>query len=103
MTSSFNELVYDVKRFVLHFQVIINTWPLQVYASALVCSPTGSTVRQLYQRDYPQWMIAVFGVETDWTNCLQVLLHGQEIDFNSLVFSEDSSTLFTADSYSIKG
>jgi WD40 repeat protein len=48
-------------------------------------------------------MIAVFGVEKDWTNCLQVLLHGREIDFNSLVFSEDSSTLFTADSYSIKG
>ncbi|RBR08934.1 uncharacterized protein FIESC28_10114 [Fusarium coffeatum] len=43
------ELLLDARRFVLYYKIPIEVDPLQVYASALVFSPTGSLVRQLLE------------------------------------------------------
>lgn len=39
--------------------------PLQVYASALIFTPSGSLVRQLFQDDAPIW-VSVAPIEQDW-------------------------------------
>ena len=45
------QLIQDVRRFVMYHKQAIESYPLQTYASALLFSPTGSLVRQLFQHE----------------------------------------------------
>lgn len=70
--------------------------PLQVYSSALIFSPTDSTIRRLFiQRELAKWIVTKPIVGKGWSPCLQTL-EGHEGEINSLAFSADGSTLASA-------
>ncbi|KAG5784551.1 hypothetical protein H9Q73_001841 [Fusarium xylarioides] len=83
------ELLRDTRRFILSHKQAIEIAPLQVYASALVFSPTRSLVRELFGKEEPNWITLKPRVESDWNAYLQTLKgHGDQVI--SVAFSVDS-------------
>ncbi|KAK3313601.1 hypothetical protein B0H66DRAFT_483850 [Apodospora peruviana] len=80
----------DIRRVILSSRSIIDIAPLQVYASALVFSPTRSITRDLFKQEEPKWITSGPIVEGNWNACLQTLEgHGSSV--NSVAFSPDSN------------
>ncbi|KAF1830511.1 HET-domain-containing protein, partial [Decorospora gaudefroyi] len=48
------QLIQDARRFIMYHKGAIEGYPLQTYASALLFSPTGSLIRQLFQHEEPE-------------------------------------------------
>ncbi|KAF6515295.1 hypothetical protein HZS61_005201 [Fusarium oxysporum f. sp. conglutinans] len=86
------ELLRDARRFILSHKRTIEIAPLQVYASALVFSPTRSLIRELFQNEEPNWITLKPRVESDWNACLQTL-EGHCDSVNSVAFSADGQRL----------
>ncbi|KAH7247440.1 uncharacterized protein BKA55DRAFT_66651 [Fusarium redolens] len=86
------ELLQDARRFILSHKRPIEIAPLQVYASALVFSPTRSLVRQVFLEEEPDWIISKPIMEADWNACIQTL-KGHDAWVNSVVFSADGQRL----------
>ena len=82
------DVVKDARRFLLSRRGGIEVAPLQVYASALIFSPTNSLVRRLFSREEPSWIELKPKVEDDWNACLQTL-EGHTGSVSSVVFSAD--------------
>ncbi|PTB73106.1 WD40 repeat-like protein [Trichoderma longibrachiatum ATCC 18648] len=78
----------DAHRFILYNRRGVELAPLQVYSSALLCSPTQSIVRKAFQRDFPTWIQNRPAVEDSWSPCLQTL-EGHTDTVNSINFSAD--------------
>lgn len=78
----------DAHRFVLYNRRPIEIAPLQVYSSALVCSPTQSLVRKTFHREIPSWIQNRPAVEDNWSPCLQTL-EGHASTVESVAFSTD--------------
>src|SRR6266480_1903317 len=89
------DLVRDARRFILSHKGIIEMAPLQVYASALVFSPTRSVVRKYFQAEEPDWITTKPAMEADWNACLQTL-EGHSRSVRSVVFSSDGQRLASA-------
>ncbi|RKK75498.1 Vegetative incompatibility protein HET-E-1 [Fusarium oxysporum] len=86
------ELLRDARRFILSHKRAIEIAPLQVYASALVFSPTRSLIRELFKEEEPNWITLKPSVESDWNACLQTLEgHGDWV--SSVAFSADGQRL----------
>ncbi|KAG7424474.1 Vegetative incompatibility protein HET-E-1 [Fusarium oxysporum f. sp. raphani] len=86
------ELLRDARRFILSHKRAIEIAPLQVYASALVFSPTRSLIRELFEKEEPNWITLKPSVESDWNACLQTLEgHGNWV--SSVAFSADGQRL----------
>ncbi|KAL6406189.1 hypothetical protein AUP68_10357 [Ilyonectria robusta] len=86
------ELLRDARRFILSHKRAIEIAPLQVYASALVFSPTRSLIRELFEKEEPNWITLKPSVESDWNACLQTLEgHGDSV--RSVAFSADGQRL----------
>ncbi|KAM6516800.1 hypothetical protein FSOLCH5_007742 [Fusarium solani] len=86
------ELLRDARRFILSHKRAIEIAPLQVYASALVFSPTRSLIRELFEKEEPNWITLKPSVESDWNACLQTLDgHGRSV--LSVAFSADGQRL----------
>ncbi|KAF9775894.1 hypothetical protein IL306_005972, partial [Fusarium sp. DS 682] len=62
--------------------------PLQVYASALVFSPIRSLIRELFEKEEPNWITLKPSVESDWNACLQTF-EGHDDSVTSVAFSAD--------------
>ncbi|KKF93679.1 Vegetative incompatibility protein HET-E-1 [Ceratocystis platani] len=90
--KSLQEVVKDAHRFLLSHGGIIEIAPLQVYASALIFSPTKSLIRQLFSREEPDWINLKPMVETNWNACLQTF-EGHCDGVTSVVFSKDEQRL----------
>ncbi|RKK76434.1 Vegetative incompatibility protein HET-E-1 [Fusarium oxysporum] len=86
------ELLRDARRFILSHKRAIEIAPLQVYASALVFSPTRSLIRELFQKEEPNWITLKPSVESDWNACVQTL-KGHSSSVNSVAFSADGQRL----------
>ncbi|EGU74133.1 hypothetical protein FOXB_15357, partial [Fusarium oxysporum f. sp. conglutinans Fo5176] len=86
------ELLQDARRFILTHKRAIEIAPLQVYASALVFSPTRSLVRGLFKKEEPNWIMLKPSVESDWNACLQTL-QGHDASVFSVAFSADGQRL----------
>lgn len=85
-------------------QTII-AYPLQVYASALVFSPTRSIVRKLYKQDEPNWITMKPQVNENWDACLQSLEVQEPLTFSSawfVVWSRDGKRLAVGMDRSVK-
>ncbi|KAG7403030.1 Vegetative incompatibility protein HET-E-1 [Fusarium oxysporum f. sp. rapae] len=82
----------DAKRFVLNFRWIIDTAPLQLYASAIVFAPKQSIMRQTFERYLPRWISPLPNVESDWNAVLQTL-EGHKHSVSSVVFSNDGKLI----------
>ena len=73
----------------------IESSPLQVYASALLFSPTKSLVRRLFQHEEPEWIAIKPAMGDKWSPCLQTL-EGHSHVVRSVAFSHDSARLALA-------
>ena len=91
MTTSLVELVHDAYRFIMYHKATIESSPLQVYGSALLCSPTGSRIRETYRHENPDWITITPAMNETWNRCLQTF----EFAFSpiSIVFSLDSNQI----------
>jgi hypothetical protein len=88
-------LLRDARLFILSHRRAIEIAPLQVYASALVFSPTRSLIRELFEKEVPNWITLKPSVKTDWNVCLQTLKVGRMIAH--LLFDPMTSSRFSTD------
>lgn len=51
-----SEFLHDARRFVLKFRQIVESAPLQLYASGLVFAPRKSKIRDVFSRELPKWI-----------------------------------------------
>ncbi|KAG9258753.1 WD40-repeat-containing domain protein [Emericellopsis atlantica] len=86
------ELVQDARRFVLSHNGEIEMAPLQLYASALVFSPTKSLVRNHFNHDMPNWVTSLSPMQPDWDACEQTL-EGHSGSVLSVAFSADGTRI----------
>jgi WD40 repeat protein len=73
----------------------IENYPLQVYASALLFSPTRSLIRGLFKREEPDWITIKPAMDDKWSLCLQTL-EGHSGSVYSVAFSHDSALVASA-------
>ncbi|KAK0650005.1 WD40-repeat-containing domain protein [Cercophora newfieldiana] len=88
IASQLPSLVYDMRRFVLYCRWVVENYPLQVYASALVFSPARCITRDLFRQEERKWITTAPVVEDDWNACLHTMEHSEAV--NSVAFSPDS-------------
>ncbi|KXH46863.1 hypothetical protein CNYM01_00709 [Colletotrichum nymphaeae SA-01] len=93
--AKLRELSRDTFQFILRHRATIEVAPLQVYASALVFSPTGSVVRRLFQDHEPTWIAAMVPGDATWSACMQTL-DGHRGRIRSLACSKDGLWLASA-------
>ncbi|KAK4154419.1 hypothetical protein C8A00DRAFT_32767 [Chaetomidium leptoderma] len=93
--SQLANLVRDGYRFVQNYKWAIENSPLQVYAAALIFSPTRSIIRNCFQNDEPKWVVKSPAVEDDWSVCLQTL-EGHSEAVSSVAWSPDAARLASA-------
>nr|AAL37301.1 beta transducin-like protein HET-D2Y [Podospora anserina] len=89
ITSQLLSLVTDMHRFVIYWRWVVENYPLQVYASALVFSPARSITRGLFTQEERKWITSRPIVEDNWNACRQTL-EGHSGSVNSVTFSPDS-------------
>ncbi|RYC80662.1 Vegetative incompatibility protein HET-E-1 [Fusarium oxysporum f. sp. narcissi] len=82
----------DAKRFVLNYRWIIDTAPLQLYASALVFAPKQSIMRQTFERFLPRWISLLPNVDSNWNAVLQTLESHTDL-VSSVVFSNNGKLI----------
>jgi WD40 repeat protein len=73
----------------------IEGYPLQTYASALLFSPAGSLIRQLFQHEEPETISIRPALSDGWSACLQTL-EGHSSYVYSVALSHDSARLASA-------
>jgi WD40 repeat protein len=88
-------LVQDARRFIMYHKGAIKGYPLQTYASALLFSPSGSLIRQLFQHEEPKGFSIRPGTSDSWSACLQTL-EGHSGGVSSVAFSHNSAQLASA-------
>src|SRR5271168_3410815 len=85
-------MMRDANRFILYNRHVIERAPLQVYASALIFSPTVSIIRKIFQEEEPSWIKICPKVADNWSLCLQTL-EGHTRSVSSVAFSHDGRWL----------
>ncbi|KAH6625330.1 HET-R [Boeremia exigua] len=93
--SELTKLAQDASRLVMYHKGVIESYPLQTYASALLFSPTGSVTRRLFQHEEPKGVTVKPAMSDGWSACLQTL-EGHSDGVTSVAFSHDSSKLASA-------
>jgi WD40 repeat protein len=79
----------------MYHKGVIESSPLQTYASALLFCPTESLIRRLYRHEEPAWVTIKPDIGDSWSACLQTL-EGHSSSVNSVAFSHDSTKLASA-------
>ncbi|KAI2637203.1 quinon protein alcohol dehydrogenase-like superfamily [Hypomontagnella submonticulosa] len=94
--SRLTHLVVDAKRFIEHHQTLIEKSPLQVYTAALIFSPRGSIIKNLFQGEEQKWF-TTNGASEFWNTHLQGTCDISTSDSTqSIAFSRDSSLVALA-------
>lgn len=93
----FLPLVRDSHRFILSARGVVERYPLQIYASALVFAPTGSLTRNAFKHEEPDWLAKKPLVDPDWSQCIQTL-YGHFAHVTSVACSP-SGTLIASGSW----
>jgi WD40 repeat protein len=91
------QLVQDARRFIMYHKGAIEGYPLQTYVAALLFSPTGSLIRQLFRHEEPEIISIRPALNERWSACLQTL-EGHSGLVRSVAFSHDSARLASASS-----
>ena len=89
------QLVQDAQRFIMYHRGAIESYPLQTYASALLFSPLGSLIGQLFQHEEPKGITIWPAMSDGWSACLQTLEDHSD-GVTSVVFSHDTAQLASA-------
>ncbi|OAL42607.1 HET-domain-containing protein [Pyrenochaeta sp. DS3sAY3a] len=87
--------VQDAQRFIMYHKGVIESYPLQIYASALLFSPTKSLMRRFFQHEEPKGITIMPSMSDSWSACLQTL-EGHSDWVRSVAFSHDSARLALA-------
>ncbi|RAL07840.1 WD40 repeat-like protein [Aspergillus homomorphus CBS 101889] len=87
--------VQDAYRFIIHNRVMIESYPLQTYVSAIFFCPQESITRHQFGLKVLEWISGKNVVEERWSACLQTL-EGHNDSVRSIVFSHDSKILASA-------
>jgi WD40 repeat protein len=82
----------DANRFTLYYQGIIEIAPLQIYSAAIEFSPMQSKIKNLFQKERPNWITSSPTVEEHWSPCLQTL-EAHKGSVCSITFSHDGKRL----------
>ena len=85
----------DAHRFIMYHKQGIENAPLQAYGSALLFSPTGSSIRKLFQDEEPKHIKIKPAMADSWSACLQTL-EGHSSSVRLVAFSHDSTRLASA-------
>jgi WD40 repeat protein len=91
------QLVQDPRRFIMYHKGAIEGYPLQTYVAALLFSPTGSLIRQLFRHEEPEIISIRPALNEKWSACLQTP-EGHSDQVRSVAFSHDSARLASASS-----
>ncbi|UKZ95095.1 uncharacterized protein TrAFT101_009945 [Trichoderma asperellum] len=90
------ELTRDVHRLIFSHRAIIEAYPLQIYASALIFSPSGCILRKLFEATQcPKWIVAKPTTRPFWSPCMQTI-EGFQGFVNSVAISRDNTMLAAA-------
>ncbi|KAH6962578.1 WD40-repeat-containing domain protein [Ilyonectria sp. MPI-CAGE-AT-0026] len=93
--AELNSIIEDARRFVLSHRAIIEIAPLQVYASALIFSPTDSLVRNMYEKEEPDWLKLKPRMKRNWDTCIQTL-ESRSGEVFAVALSHDGQRLASA-------
>lgn len=80
--------VDDAIRFTRQHHSVIENWPLQVYCSSLLFTPTQSETKLQHQSHIPKWIIGIHGMDIAWDSCI-FTLQGHEEGVSSIAWSQD--------------
>jgi WD40 repeat protein len=80
---------------IMYHKGAVEGYPLQTYASALLFSPTGSLIRQLFEHEEPEAISIRPALSDGWSSCLQTL-EGHSSYVYSVAFSHDLTRLASA-------
>ncbi|EGX44903.1 hypothetical protein AOL_s00173g4 [Orbilia oligospora ATCC 24927] len=95
-SDSISKFIYDIKRFVLQNQGIIDKAPLQTYASSIIFTPKMSLVRKAFNPEkVAQWVCRLPRAQNEWDALLQTL-EGHEHSVTAVAFSPNGRTLVSA-------
>ncbi|KAJ5808765.1 hypothetical protein N7474_010034 [Penicillium riverlandense] len=97
LQPQFLPLVRDSHRFILSARGVVERYPLQIYASALVFAPTGSLTRKAFEHEEPDWLVTKPLVDPEWSQCIQTL-YGHSAYVTSVACSP-SGTLIASGSW----
>ncbi|KAF2633809.1 WD40 repeat-like protein [Macroventuria anomochaeta] len=89
------KLLQDARRFIMYHKGPIESYPLQLYASALLFSPTESAIRKQFQHEEPEGVTVQPAMSSGWSACL-LTLEGHSSGVSSVAFSHDSTMLASA-------
>lgn len=89
------KVIRDARRFNLTYRTVIGIAPLQLYASALLFSPTNCSIRSLFSKEEPIWIASKPVMDAQWGPCIQTL-EGHEGSISSIACSSDGQRLATA-------
>ncbi|EHK17972.1 uncharacterized protein TRIVIDRAFT_67191 [Trichoderma virens Gv29-8] len=67
------EFIYDASRFMQYHAEIMKSAPMQIYASALLFSPTKSLVRTQFKGTLSSWITSTPAQENHWSPLLQTI------------------------------
>jgi WD40 repeat protein len=79
----------------MYHKEVVEKYPLQVYASALLFSPADSLIRRLFQHEEPRSVAIKPYISKGWSACLQTL-EGHSDWVSSVAFSPNSARLASA-------
>jgi WD40 repeat protein len=82
----------------MYHKQTIEKSPLQTYVSALIFSPCGSLVRDLFMEEEPNWISIKPAMSEKWSPCLQTL-EGHDEYVTSVAFSHNMKFLASASGY----
>ncbi|KIL90044.1 hypothetical protein FAVG1_06782 [Fusarium avenaceum] len=85
-------LIKDSLRFLLFFNPVIESHPLQIYASGLLFSPKKSLIRDLFEEHTPKFISRRPRVDDDWSPILSVF-ETPETEISTMGFSPTSELL----------
>uniref|UniRef100_A0A0B7K5Q0 Mitochondrial division protein 1 n=1 Tax=Bionectria ochroleuca TaxID=29856 RepID=A0A0B7K5Q0_BIOOC len=89
--------LHDARRFVRTNSFAFDSFPLQLYSSALLFAPKKSLIRGIFQHNLPEWINIRPESDDDWGRCLQTF-EGHSGTVNSVAFSPDSTLIASASS-----
>ncbi|KAF3037157.1 hypothetical protein E8E11_006197 [Didymella keratinophila] len=91
------KLFKDARRFIMYHKGSIESYPLQLCASALLFSPTESMIRGFSKHEEPKEFTIKPPMNEDWSACLQTL-EGHIGPINSVAFSHNLTKLVSTSS-----
>ncbi|KAM0555880.1 hypothetical protein ACHAPJ_006282 [Fusarium lateritium] len=90
--QALSEFIHDANRFLLYHKVMIEKYPLQLYAAALVFSPQQSLVKRQFRAEAPNWVKIGPGLKSTWDSCLQTM-EDHESGVQTVAYSPDGQWL----------